>query len=428
MDTDPEEARFNEGLSLIKSGNIEEAIEIFSELIEKDERNHRVWNAYGVALSQTDRKESAIHCFGNALALDPGNPAYLRNLNRISNPSEKKPRQKPAELTKNTKYSRNKPLLILIGTCVIILILSVIFMFSSGYWTSPSYGLTQTSVSPVETSYPSPNISNNSTITENSTPVVTLTPVPQPTETRHENQTPQVIFHFIDVGQGDAALIQSGGKNMLVDAGSAESGRRLVSYLKNLGIKSLDIVLISHPFDDHIGGMTDILNAFPVVTYIDNGETYSSDIYQKVINLVTSGQTSRTIATAGMSIPFDNETSIAVIGPHTLSGHQDEDSLVMKATVGNVSVLFPGDASDVKGHATIMKIPNHGSDTAISSIMNVHPDAAILSLGSGNRYDYPRSVTMSALNASGSRLFRTDMNGTVVITTDGNTWNATTTR
>lgn len=428
MDTDPEEERFNEGLSLVKSGNIEGAIEIFSELIEKDERNHRVWNAYGVALSQTAHKESAIHCFENALALDPANPIYIRNLNRITNPSEKKPRIKPAELTKNTRYSRNKSLLILTVACAIILLISAIVLLFPGFWTGSSHEKSQISAPPLETPGVSPNISTNTTISENSTPVATHTPAPKPAEITHKNLTPQVEFHFINVGQGDAALIQSGGRNMLVDAGPVESGKRLVSYLKNQGVKSLDIVLISHPYDDHIGGMKEILNAFPVVTYIDNGERYSSEMYQEVINSVTSGQTFRTIATAGMKIPFDNGTNIEIIGPHTLSGHQDEDSLVTKVSVGNVSVLLPGDASDVKGHVTIMKIPNHGSDTAISSIMNVHPDVAILSLGSGNRYDYPRSVTLSALHETGSRLFRTDVNGTIVISTDGKTWNASTTR
>jgi len=90
MAVDPDESRFDEGISLIKAGKIEEAIDIFSELVEKDDRNHKAWNAYGVALSQTIHKESAIHCFENALQLDPDNKIYQRNLNRTKNHLQRK--------------------------------------------------------------------------------------------------------------------------------------------------------------------------------------------------------------------------------------------------------------------------------------------------------------------------------------------------
>lgn len=417
MAAESDEELFDKGISLLKNGKIEEAIDIFSELVEKDEQNHKAWNAFGIALSHTDHKDSAIHCFENALSIEPDNTIYKRNLGRAKSPPVKKKMPKMMELTEQKNPGKVFRALLISLVCLIgigLLAYACLSGFIPGI-TIPTDNSPVTLVTPEITP-----VSINITPTMTSSPTPVPTPIPTP--------KPEVLFHFIDVSQGDATLIQSEGKNILVDAGPVTSGQRLVKYLKNLNITSLDMVIASHPYDDHIGGMTDVLEAFQVKTYIDNGEPYDSDVYEKVIKMVTSDQAVRSIVKAGMNIPFTSMARIDIVSPYTLTGHPDEDSLVLKVGVRNVSVLLTGDASDVKTPVTILKAPDHGSDDAIPSIQNTRPEAVIISVSSGNPYDYPRSGTLAAIEKQGSRLFRTDINGTVVIATDGLNWTAKTTR
>jgi len=419
MAADPDERRFDEGISLIKAGKIEEAIEIFSELVEKDATNHKAWNAYGVALSQTIHTESAIHCFENALQLDPGNKIYERNLKRVKSPPPKKVPRKMAELTPHKKSRKW-----IGGLCILFIFIGLCALLFSGV--VPGFSVSDKNLGLFPQPTPTPEI-----IISTPTPVSTATtppPTPSPTPVPTPPPKPETLFHFIDVGQGDAALIQSQGKNMLIDAGPKSAGQRLVEYLKRHNVTTLDYVVASHPYEDHIGGMLDVIRAFTVKNYVDNGLSDSSDLYTDVINAVISDQAVRMIVTAGMSIPFTNTTTVEVIGPHRLTGHQDTDSLVLRVTMHNVSVIFPGDATDIRGPATILKLPGHGSDSAIGSIMNTRPQAVIISLGSGNPYGYPRSATLDAIKRQGSRIYRTDVNGTIVIRTDGKHWTAQTAR
>jgi beta-lactamase superfamily II metal-dependent hydrolase len=174
--------------------------------------------------------------------------------------------------------------------------------------------------------------------------------------------------------------------------------------------------------------MVDVLKAFEVRTYVDNGMTHTSDLYKDVINAVISDQAVRMIVTAGMNIPFTNTTKVDIIGPHRLTGHQDTDSLVLRVTMNNVSVVFPGDSSEVRGPATILKLPDHGSDAGIGPIMNTRPEAVVISLASGNPFGYPRSATLTEIMKQGAQVFRTDVNGTIVIRTNGENWTAKTVR
>jgi tetratricopeptide (TPR) repeat protein len=295
MAADPDERRFDEGISLIKAGKIEEAIEIFSELVEKDATNHKAWNAYGVALSQTIHTESAIHCFENALQLDPGNKIYERNLKRVKSPPPKKVPRKMAELTPHKKSRKW-----IGGLCILFIFIGLCALLFSGV--VPGFSVSDKNLGLFPQPTPTPEI-----IISTPTPVSTATtppPTPSPTPVPTPPPKPETLFHFIDVGQGDAALIQSQGKNMLIDAGPKSAGQRLVEYLKRHNVTTLDYVVASHPYEDHIGGMLDVIRAFTVKNYVDNGLSDSSDLYTDVINAVISDQAVRMIVTAGMSIPF----------------------------------------------------------------------------------------------------------------------------
>lgn len=418
MEDEPEKDLFAEGISLIKSGDVDKAADIFSEMVERDDKNHKAWNAYGVALSQTTHIDSAIHCFENALAHDPQNPVYRRNLLRISSHKKRlKPNYHKDELTLQPGRPRLVPLLIVLLISIVLATIGTMYAMPGLLpFTLPfsQSGEDELPVGPAEL-----NFSNASIITVTPTPTPVITPVPTPPP-----PPPPVLFHFIDVSQGDAALVQSGGKNMLIDAGPFHAGSRLVEYLKAQNVTRLDLVIASHPFDDHIGGMQTVFSAFPVNVYIDNGQPYQSQTYDKVTEMLRSTTTNRTFVTAGMKIPFDERTMVDVIRPYTFTGHPDEDSLILKVTVGDVSVIFPGDAQEVKTTGTILKAPDHGSDRAVNAIRNVRPEAVVISVASGNRFEYPRSATLLMAKEVSAEVYRTDINGTIVISTDGRTWEA----
>lgn len=233
-------------------------------------------------------------------------------------------------------------------------------------------------------------------------------------------------IHFIDVGQGDSILLQSGGKNMLVDAGPSEAGSKVISYLKTQGVSSLDVVVATHPHEDHIGGMNTILDAFKINLYIDNGASHTTSTYENLINKLVKDQTPYAVVKTGKIIPFSSGISVTVLSPLSLSGDYNEDSIVLKVTNGKQNILLTGDSSQSLGSmkAQILKVPHHGSKygSSISYLSLISPEVAIISVGARNDFGHPAQETLSNLEKMGSKIYRTDNDGTVVINTDGTSW------
>ncbi|MCP1663098.1 beta-lactamase superfamily II metal-dependent hydrolase [Methanocalculus sp. AMF5] len=129
--------------------------------------------------------------------------------------------------------------------------------------------------------------------TEQPTQIIhTTTPTPEPIQTPSPQVQPgsNLKAHFIDVGQGDAILIQYNGKNMLIDAGDRGKGDQVVAYLKRQGVSRLEYVVATHPHADHIGGMTEVLDAFPVGRFIDSGNPHTSQTYENMLMAVFAHQ------------------------------------------------------------------------------------------------------------------------------------------
>lgn len=249
-----------------------------------------------------------------------------------------------------------------------------------------------------------------------------------------------LIVHFIDVGQGDSELIQFNNTNILIDGGEEDMGARVEAYLKDHDVSSLDIVVATHPHSDHVGGLITILNDFPVKRVLDSGQTQTTPTYETFLNLVDQKNIPYKTPKKGQTIDFDPDLKIEVLNPpsNPFTDDLNQDSIVLKVTYNKVSFLLMGDAGfeaensifaagyDLK--SDVLKVAHHGSSSASSQtfLNKVKPAISIIEVGAGNDYGHPTQETLNALQKIGSKIYRTDLDGNIVITTDGQTYSVVT--
>ncbi|TQR26746.1 MBL fold metallo-hydrolase [Lysinibacillus sphaericus] len=240
----------------------------------------------------------------------------------------------------------------------------------------------------------------------------------------------EMRVHFIDVGQGDSIFIESpNGKTMLVDGGVKGAGQKVISYLKELGVNKLDIVVATHPDADHIGGLIPVLNSIDIGQFYDSGKVHTSQTFEEMLTLIDTKNIPYNVPKTGDSIAFDADINVKVLNANEHATDNNDASIVLKVTYGNVSFLLTADAgialekemmqNDVK--ATILKAGHHGSNTSSSAefIQKVHPEVTILSYGEGNKYGHPHAEVVERLQALGSKIYATAEAGTVIVSTDG---------
>ncbi len=235
-------------------------------------------------------------------------------------------------------------------------------------------------------------------------------------------------FHFIDVGQGDAAMIITDEVNILVDCGTGEYADTVIEYVKKY-TDTVDLFVLSHPHDDHMGGAAKVMSALDVkeVMMADSDIEVDTKFYTAAIDTIEELDISVTEAIAGESYEFGDVT-IDVFSPAHGYGDHNNNSIVMKATVDDVSVMFTGDAetpaeSDVveaysgKLGANILKVGHHGSTTSSSKkfLKAVDPDIAVISVGEGNTYGHPKEAILQRLDDMGILTYRTDKEGNIVL-------------
>jgi len=245
-----------------------------------------------------------------------------------------------------------------------------------------------------------------------------------------------LTVHFIDVGQGDSMLIQCpNGSDILVDAGVPAEGPTVVNYLKDQGVSTLYAIVETHPHEDHIGGFSNVINSFKVKNVYETKATSTTKTYTTLQNLIKEKNLPVTNITYGVTIPADTSVSMTFLSPIGASYSNLNDwSGVLKVQYGDVSFLLMGDAStnveaDLlskckdKLPSTVLKVGHHGSSTSTSSsfLDAVKPQYAVIEVGKDNPYGHPTSATLNRLSDANVKVFRTDIDGTVVFTTDGKT-------
>lgn len=242
----------------------------------------------------------------------------------------------------------------------------------------------------------------------------------------------ELIVHFIDVGQGDSILLESDNEFMLIDAGEAEYGPTVCQYLENNGVDNLDYVVATHPHSDHCGGLTEVINTFSCDNFITVETDQQTKSWLNVLYAVKNNDVNYIDAKVGATYSLGN-SSFQIMGPHSNNYESYNDfSVVIKATYGNNSFMFTGDAEKLSENemldysldlsADVLKVGHHGSTTSsgIKFLSVVSPQYAVISCGYQNDYGHPHKETVKNLNNLGITTYRTDKHGTVVATSDGN--------
>jgi competence protein ComEC len=236
--------------------------------------------------------------------------------------------------------------------------------------------------------------------------------------------------HFIDVGQGDAILVQAAGQNILVDGGERNTG--LVAYLLGQAIDTLNLVVSTHPHADHIGGLPEVLDRFTVLEIIDPGVVHTTRLFTHYLELIDSLDIPFTIGRAGMRRELDSLSYYEILHPREPSDrHLNDASVVMWLVLNKVRVMLTGDIerrseAEMLIHypsleSNVLKVAHHASRTSSSPsfLEAVSPEVAVIFCGHDNHYGFPHQETMQQLASMQTLVFRTDLSGTVVMHTDG---------
>lgn len=243
--------------------------------------------------------------------------------------------------------------------------------------------------------------------------------------------------HFIDVGQGDATLIQQINQdntyNMLIDAGNNGDGGYLVEYLKDQGVETLDYIIGTHPHSDHIGGLDDVIKGFQVGAIIMPKVMANTRTFEEVMEAVSDKGLSITSPVPGTSYPL-GEAEFTILAPNSDDYASLNDySIANRIVFGSNSFIFTGDAEALSEEeilnnfnkrdlaSDVFKLAHHGSSTSNTEdfLEAINPSYGIISCGQDNSYGHPHREIMAQLKARNILVFRTDLHGTIVINSDG---------
>ena len=242
---------------------------------------------------------------------------------------------------------------------------------------------------------------------------------------------------WLDVGQGDAAVIQCGGQSMLIDGGKPEKSSYIYAWLQQHGLSYLDVIVATHVDADHIGGLSGALNYASVGTAYCPVTKGTTETFQSFVKYLAQRGKQITVPTASETFALGG-AQVQILGPLHRAEDSNDNSIVLKVSFGATSFLFTGDAeraeeqdllnAGVNLQSTVLKVGHHGSDTSTSYpfLRAVAPQYAVISVGAGNSYGHPTEAVLSRLRDAGVTTFRTDMQGEITAVSDGQTINFST--
>ncbi|MGE5396360.1 MAG: MBL fold metallo-hydrolase [Chitinophagales bacterium] len=240
-------------------------------------------------------------------------------------------------------------------------------------------------------------------------------------------------LHFLDVGQADSTLvIFPDGETMLVDGGNEEDADTIIQYLKDRNIHRIDYLVGTHPHEDHIGGLDEVVLAFPVKKVFLPGVTTTTESFEDLLLALSRKHLKANRAIAGTVIENQDGVEAVILSPQKKDYSNLNDwSVVIRIKYKNNAFLLTGDAdSEVENElissgdelaADVLKVGHHGSRESTSSqfLEEVNPKYAVIEVGSGNDYGHPHPETLARLKANNVTVYRTDRDKTIIMTSDG---------
>jgi len=244
---------------------------------------------------------------------------------------------------------------------------------------------------------------------------------------------------FMDVGNADCIFVRSpSGKTMLIDAGESDDYEKIDSYLKRAGVTRIDVLVATHPHNDHIGGMRQIVENYEIGAIYMPRVTHNTSTYENLLEAISDKGMKIKTAKGGdnSAIDFDSSVSVRILAP---LGDDYSDlnnySAVLRLDYNNSSFLLAGDAGSVSEkemlkeypdllRADVLKVGHHGSSDSTTEdfLAAVDPTYAVISCDSESDGSHPSAEVIERLKSAGVEYYRTDLFGTIVIVTDGKTF------
>lgn len=239
--------------------------------------------------------------------------------------------------------------------------------------------------------------------------------------------TQHLVVDYLDVGQADSILIRNQEQSMLIDAGKNEDGQKVVNFLQEKGIEQLTYVIGTHPHEDHIGGLDDVINQIDVENVYMPKITTNTRTYEEVIEAIQKRQLTIKVPQKGDTLKIGDAECEFMTEPIENKKNLNLSSLVTRITFGQTSFLMMGDAetenekSRTWPQTNVLKVGHHGSNTSTSDsfLQQIKPQVAIISVGKNNDYGHPKEAILKRLNKLGTKIYRTDEKGTIEVISDG---------
>ncbi len=256
--------------------------------------------------------------------------------------------------------------------------------------------------------------------------------VPNPSSAASTVDTVEAPFemHFIDVGQALSVLVECDGQYMLYDGGNVDDGSLVVSYLQSQGVEQLEYVFCSHAHEDHVGGLAAALAYFPAYHVYSPVTEASTKCFKDFVKYTQQQGLQVEVPAVGTTWPLGGAT-VTMVGPVAQYSDTNDTSIVLRIEYGSTSFLLTGDMektaetdlvnSGVNLRADVLQVGHHGSSTSTGYLFlnSVLPEMAVISCGVNNKYGHPHEETLSILRDAGVDVYRTDLQGTITIGSDG---------
>ncbi|MDB2044069.1 ComEC/Rec2 family competence protein, partial [Clostridium perfringens] len=247
----------------------------------------------------------------------------------------------------------------------------------------------------------------------------------------------ELMISYMDVGQGDAAYIKVNGNDILIDAGPRSNSKELLEQLKAKNIDDFELVIATHPHEDHIGGMVDVFKEYEVKAFYSPKITHTTKTYENLVKAVKDEGLKTKELKGGMVIDLGEGAKFEVFTPQKSEYEELNDySPIMKLSFGDTSYLFTGDAEKLAEEEALAKYKNsldsdvikfghHGSSSSSSNafIEAVSPKYGIISCAKDNKYGHPHRETLDIIKKYNIKTFRTDTDGEIILTSDGKSIN-----